>query len=327
MVSSSSSSYHNMSASQGTSGSGNKRPTHSSQSRHGGHGGSGSLLPPPTHALPPKPVVASMPFLHPSHPSLIEATAMSRGPPSATSPSAPPGSLSSLSSRVGEVEKKAPGPPRADRGDRKSTSDRKVTGERGERVERGDKERSTRSDRKGERDREARESSERERDSRRGKKPRPGSVESFEYEGGGRERERYDPGGRGSFDAPPSRGERFDSRSGRFPPPQDRYDDAPRDRHDSGREMFEGARGTERIPPQLEWESRLSSQGELYYYNVRTYVSTWDKPVSCCLLLSHLSTYLWRLSMLLICFDMTLHLPFYSLFRFFNITSPDALFL
>lgn len=30
------------------------------------------------HGLPPKPVVANVPFLHPSHPSLIEATAMSR---------------------------------------------------------------------------------------------------------------------------------------------------------------------------------------------------------------------------------------------------------
>ncbi|KAF8880063.1 hypothetical protein BD779DRAFT_1676116 [Infundibulicybe gibba] len=31
-----------------------------------------------THALPPKPVVANVPFLHPSHPSIVEATAMSR---------------------------------------------------------------------------------------------------------------------------------------------------------------------------------------------------------------------------------------------------------
>jgi hypothetical protein len=31
-----------------------------------------------THALPPKPVVAIAPFVHPSHPSIIEATAMSR---------------------------------------------------------------------------------------------------------------------------------------------------------------------------------------------------------------------------------------------------------
>jgi len=31
-----------------------------------------------THALPPKPVVANVPFMHPSHPSIIEATAMSR---------------------------------------------------------------------------------------------------------------------------------------------------------------------------------------------------------------------------------------------------------
>lgn len=30
-----------------------------------------------THALPPKPVVANVPFLHPSHPSIVEATAMS----------------------------------------------------------------------------------------------------------------------------------------------------------------------------------------------------------------------------------------------------------
>ncbi|KAH7908641.1 hypothetical protein BJ138DRAFT_1012376, partial [Hygrophoropsis aurantiaca] len=30
-----------------------------------------------THALPPKPVVSSVPFVHPSHPSIIEATAMS----------------------------------------------------------------------------------------------------------------------------------------------------------------------------------------------------------------------------------------------------------
>lgn len=29
-----------------------------------------------THALPPKPVVSSVPFMHPSHPSIIEATAM-----------------------------------------------------------------------------------------------------------------------------------------------------------------------------------------------------------------------------------------------------------
>ncbi|KAF9235600.1 hypothetical protein BU15DRAFT_36212, partial [Melanogaster broomeanus] len=29
-----------------------------------------------THALPPKPVVSSVPFVHPSHPSIIEATAM-----------------------------------------------------------------------------------------------------------------------------------------------------------------------------------------------------------------------------------------------------------
>ncbi|KAI9568002.1 hypothetical protein HD554DRAFT_1998950, partial [Boletus coccyginus] len=28
------------------------------------------------HALPPKPVVSSVPFVHPSHPSIIEATAM-----------------------------------------------------------------------------------------------------------------------------------------------------------------------------------------------------------------------------------------------------------
>jgi hypothetical protein len=32
-----------------------------------------------THALPPKPVVSSVPYLHPSHPSIIEATAMSSG--------------------------------------------------------------------------------------------------------------------------------------------------------------------------------------------------------------------------------------------------------
>lgn len=31
-----------------------------------------------THALPPKPVVTNVPFLHPSHPSIVEATAMSR---------------------------------------------------------------------------------------------------------------------------------------------------------------------------------------------------------------------------------------------------------
>jgi WW domain len=30
-----------------------------------------------THALPPKPVVANVPYLHPSHPSIVEATAMS----------------------------------------------------------------------------------------------------------------------------------------------------------------------------------------------------------------------------------------------------------
>lgn len=30
-----------------------------------------------THALPPKPVVTNVPFLHPSHPSIVEATAMS----------------------------------------------------------------------------------------------------------------------------------------------------------------------------------------------------------------------------------------------------------
>lgn len=30
------------------------------------------------HSLPPKPVVANVPFMHPSHPSIIEATAMSR---------------------------------------------------------------------------------------------------------------------------------------------------------------------------------------------------------------------------------------------------------
>lgn len=29
-----------------------------------------------THALPPKPIVSSVPFMHPSHPSIIEATAM-----------------------------------------------------------------------------------------------------------------------------------------------------------------------------------------------------------------------------------------------------------
>ncbi|KAG2138565.1 hypothetical protein DEU56DRAFT_736235, partial [Suillus clintonianus] len=29
-----------------------------------------------THALPPKPIVSSVPFVHPSHPSIIEATAM-----------------------------------------------------------------------------------------------------------------------------------------------------------------------------------------------------------------------------------------------------------
>ena len=32
-----------------------------------------------THALPPKPVVSNVPFLHLSHPSIIEATAMARG--------------------------------------------------------------------------------------------------------------------------------------------------------------------------------------------------------------------------------------------------------
>ncbi|KAG5645520.1 hypothetical protein DXG03_005931 [Asterophora parasitica] len=37
-----------------------------------------------THALPPKPVVASVPFLHPSHPSIVEATAMSTKPSVAT---------------------------------------------------------------------------------------------------------------------------------------------------------------------------------------------------------------------------------------------------
>ena len=33
-----------------------------------------------THALPPKPVAISVPFLHPSHPSIVEATAMSTRP-------------------------------------------------------------------------------------------------------------------------------------------------------------------------------------------------------------------------------------------------------
>ncbi|KAG6917613.1 hypothetical protein DXG01_001844 [Tephrocybe rancida] len=36
-----------------------------------------ALQPRITHALPPKPVVTNVPFLHPSHPSIVEATAMS----------------------------------------------------------------------------------------------------------------------------------------------------------------------------------------------------------------------------------------------------------
>ncbi|KAF4580459.1 hypothetical protein EYR40_003177 [Pleurotus pulmonarius] len=55
------------------------------------------------HALPPKPVAASVPFLHPSHPSIIEATAMSRGRDKKTGTNGAAKPLSSAESASGDV--------------------------------------------------------------------------------------------------------------------------------------------------------------------------------------------------------------------------------